>query len=937
MGFGGLLKQSTAVDVLIGPFIDDTDGKTAEGALTLSQADIKLSKNGQALAQKNDATAASADADGYYNCELDATDTNTIGQLTLIVHESGALAVRQDYQVVEEEVYVDLFASGGVGYLKPTTAGRDLDVTVNGEVGLDFGNTTGTIDAAQLGADCITAAKIADDAIAAEHLAAGAIINATFAADVQSTAYGSNIIAQAVGKTIVNYNLDHLVIATGVVETDGGNSTTQVKTDLAETTNDHYDVMTILFTSGAEAGQSRLITGYTGASGTVSWNAALTGTPADDSTFIILSAGTTADAVWDEILTGSSHNITNSAGKRLRQIEQAFIHASGIVSGVTDGHTFTLDAGAVAATDYYIGDRLNITEGTGSGQSRLIVGYTSGKVVTLDSDFITNPDTSSLYEVDAADVHVSLSDADQAQGFVATYTNTTTITLDAAAIGTTDYYKDSLIVFTHGSGAGQTRRITGYTNSRVVTMSPALVTGLGTTTVWHIQAAASATEVVDEWETQSQSDPTGFHVNVKEVNGTAQTANDNGADINTLITNVDSLVSGVTIDDFSSQAKGILGGVTLAGVSKAVQVTGSVDSVVSGVTINDFSSSAKETLGGVTMAGVSKTYDIISFTGSVGSITSGVTINDFSSQAKETLAGVTIAGVSKVVQVTGSVDSVVGTVDSVVSGVTINDFSSQAKSTLGGVTLAGVSNTFIVISSVNSVVSGVTINDFSSQAKSALGGVTLAGVSRTYSLENFSDTIKDGWSGVSIAGVSKVYDIISNFSGSVGSITSGVTINDFSSQAKETLAGVTIAGVSKTYALISDFTGSVASVTSGVTINDFSSQAKGVLGGVTIAGVSKAYDLLAISGSVDAADKLEASAETIQTGAAEAGTLSTTQMTTNLTEATDDHYNGRIVIWTSGVLLRQATDITDYSGATGLLTFTAVTEAPSAADTFVIV
>lgn len=96
-------------------------------------------------------------------------------------------------------------------------------------------------------------------------------------------------------------------------------------------------------------------------------------------------------------------------------------------------------------------------------------------------------------------------------------------------------------------------------------------------------------------------------------------------------------------------------------------------------------------------------------------------------------------------------------------------------------------------------------------------------------------------------------------------------------------------------------------------------------------------DAVAISGSTDAADKLEASAETIETGAAAAGTLSTTQMTTNLTEATDDHYNGRIIIWTSGVLIRQATDITDYDGASKMLTFTAVTEAPSADDTFVIV
>lgn len=297
-------------------------------------------------------------------------------------------------------------------------------------------------------------------------------------------------------------------MTTGTVETDGSNSTTQVKTDLAEGTDDHYDVMTILFTSGAEAGQSRLITGYTGASGTVKWNAPLTGTPATAATFVIIAAGTTADAVWDETLTGSSHNISTSAGKRLRQIEESFVHASGTIATVTDGHTITLDAGAVATADYYVGDRLQITEGVGAGQSRLIVAYTSGKVCTLDSNFITNPNTSSLYNVDAADVHVSLSDADQAQGFVATYTNTTTITLDSAAVATANYYVGSLIIFTHGTGAGQSREITGYTSGRVVTMSPALAAVLDTTTVWHIQAAVSAPEIVAEVWDEAAADHT---------------------------------------------------------------------------------------------------------------------------------------------------------------------------------------------------------------------------------------------------------------------------------------------------------------------------------------------------------------------------------------------------------------------------------------------
>ncbi len=208
------------------------------------------------------------------------------------------------------------------------------------------------------------------------------------------------------------------------------------------------------------------------------------------------------DANWDESLTGSSHNISTSAGKRLRQIEEAFIHADGVIAVVTNGHTFTLDTGAVAEEDYYVGSRLQISEGTGAGQSRIIVAYTSGRVVTLDSDYITNPDTSSLYEIDSADVHVSISDSDLAEGFVAIYTDDTTITLDAGAVATEDYYKNEVIVFTHGTGKGQSRQIESYTSGRVVTMSPALVTALDTTTTWHIMTVVSPEHIAeDTWNT----------------------------------------------------------------------------------------------------------------------------------------------------------------------------------------------------------------------------------------------------------------------------------------------------------------------------------------------------------------------------------------------------------------------------------------------------
>lgn len=96
-------------------------------------------------------------------------------------------------------------------------------------------------------------------------------------------------------------------------------------------------------------------------------------------------------------------------------------------------------------------------------------------------------------------------------------------------------------------------------------------------------------------------------------------------------------------------------------------------------------------------------------------------------------------------------------------------------------------------------------------------------------------------------------------------------------------------------------------------------------------------DVLAISGTTAEADKLEEVMLGVVNSTAATGTLSTTQMTTNLTEATDDHYNGRQVVFVGGVLDGQATDITDYDGASKMITMTAVTEAPVNGQKFNIV
>jgi hypothetical protein len=105
-----VLRQSDAIELVIGPFVDATDGVTAETALTITQADVRLKKctaagDCAASAQKNEATAASHDENGWYEIDLDATDTDTVGILKISVQESGAMPVWLYCAVVEEAVY----------------------------------------------------------------------------------------------------------------------------------------------------------------------------------------------------------------------------------------------------------------------------------------------------------------------------------------------------------------------------------------------------------------------------------------------------------------------------------------------------------------------------------------------------------------------------------------------------------------------------------------------------------------------------------------------------------------------------------------------------------------------------------------------------------------------------------------------------------------
>jgi len=118
-----VLRQSTASqEVPLGVFVDDTDFKTPETSLSIANTDIKLWKEGATSEANKNSGGATHMAGGRYYCTLDATDTNTLGNLQLRISVSGALYVIKDCLVLPPDIYdaVVLGAMAQPGQEAPT-------------------------------------------------------------------------------------------------------------------------------------------------------------------------------------------------------------------------------------------------------------------------------------------------------------------------------------------------------------------------------------------------------------------------------------------------------------------------------------------------------------------------------------------------------------------------------------------------------------------------------------------------------------------------------------------------------------------------------------------------------------------------------------------------------------------------------------------------
>ncbi|TXH99562.1 MAG: hypothetical protein E6Q76_19635 [Rhizobium sp.] len=275
-----ILRRATASqEVMLGTFLDDTDGKTPETGLTIANTDIKLFKSGATSEVNKNSGGATHVSGGRYYAVFDATDSDTVGPNGEInVAMPGALPVRRPLVVLHENVYDWLFGSTA-----PSTFAGGAVASVTGAVGSVTGNVGGNVvgSVGSVAAGGITAASIATGAIDADAIADGAI-DAGALADGAITAAKLATGAITAAKFAAGA-IDAAAIATDAIDADAlkADAVTEIQSGLATTTHlnaveaDTQDIQSRLpaaLVSGRIAADAVAVSGSTAAADAVEAN-----------------------------------------------------------------------------------------------------------------------------------------------------------------------------------------------------------------------------------------------------------------------------------------------------------------------------------------------------------------------------------------------------------------------------------------------------------------------------------------------------------------------------------------------------------------------------------------------------------------------------------------------------------------------------------------
>lgn len=304
------LKQSTASqEVLLGPFVDSTDGVTAETGLTIANTDIKIHVAGATTLASKNSGGATHISNGNYYAVLDATDTATLGSGCIIVQVAGALAVRVDICILAANVYDSLIGGGDILDVS-TTQFNGSNVTASSgrpEVNVTHGAGTawnsGAIGAATLASNTLALSKIATDTRNAFGFTTTGTLSGTHSdttADLGASAPSSDITGQTL--YFSDHDLSRLV-------TDYDTGTGIATFDSIGVTLANGNTWYRYPTAPSSGGSGLDAAGVRTAIGLASANL-------DTQLAALPTAAENADAVWDEATTG--HTTSGTFGEQVK-------------------------------------------------------------------------------------------------------------------------------------------------------------------------------------------------------------------------------------------------------------------------------------------------------------------------------------------------------------------------------------------------------------------------------------------------------------------------------------------------------------------------------------------------------------------------------------------------------------------------------------------
>lgn len=919
------LRQSTSVDIRVGPFVDATDAVTPETGITLGAADQAevLKADGAATVTMGGAFGAITGADGWYDYTVATGDVDTVGEVEFVVQDSSVcLPVYVRAMVVEEAVFDNLYAASAVG---PLTAAQ-----VQTECDSSLATYDGPTDTEMIARTLPTASYFDP--------AADAVANVTL---VATTTVNSDMVAEA---PTVNQILDETL--TSHVTADS--VAVAIKDTLADTGELQGDDVPGLIAALNDVAVTDIVSAgaITTSSGAVS-TVTTVGTTTTNSDMVAEAptAAANADAVWDELTT--DHIAVNSFGQRLSVLETGTAVAA-------SGTTITLDGGSSELADFYNGTIIVITAGTGVGQSRIISDYAvTTNVATVDT-WITTPSTDSVYYIipfgtipgasapTAGQVADAVWDELLAGHVVSDSTGELLnewqdggrldVILDArmaeASIDTTGGAIDvvTLVDTTTAntdmrgtdSAATATSLATAQLDLDTITDTDGVILGAaGVDLIWD-EPLTGATHNVTQSSGKRLRALGGLilHEGIAQAGSASTITLDTGAS---------------ALDDFYNHAVIDIQEGTGAEQSRVItdyDGTTKVATIAPDWITNPASGSEFDIASGsvhtqTTAGGYDGGAIWLGPSGSTGTqlFVDGVITNPIDNAS---IANARIVADAVMLQVYHSLPGTSLTLDQtynswefIGAGYSVNMNSQDvggSRFISGAISGTGTGSSRVVLRDC------IVPSAMSISVASFLGCQIAATVTMTSANGYVFDNCFSGPSaGLDFSSALNQSVRFEHWSGDLELFQMGVGGTD----------EIHIHGIGD-ITINANCTGGTVHHTGGIAITDNSG------GAVTTVLIPTSTNVIQIDDSETAATNLSKSALGIVPGLCE-GTPSTTVIQTDLAEATDDHYIGRIVVFTSGDAAGEATDITDYTGASGTITVTALTTAPAVTDAFVIV